>query len=193
VLPTVVGDAAGALALAFGIVCGVFDTRHCGQGRVVDVAIVDMVAMLGGIVQIVHAAGQIGGPGPSRLHDALFYDVDVYTCADGHHVTLDAPEQQVAALLLGQLGLADVGPAAQYEAATWPALMARRGVVRQPAAGALMLAARGQRCLLRPGPWPRRGDGASAQPGVRAQSVDPAGTMVARAAPRFSLLPRQSA
>ena len=40
--PTVVGDASGALGLAFGIVCALFEARASGRGRVVDAAIVDI-------------------------------------------------------------------------------------------------------------------------------------------------------
>ncbi len=121
--PTVVGDAAGALGLAFGIVCALLDARRSGAGRVVDGAIVDVVAMLGGIAQMVRAAGQIDGPAPSTFHDAPFYDV--YTCADGGYITLGALEPQFYALLLTTLGLTDVDPAAQYDTATWPALKVR--------------------------------------------------------------------
>ena len=45
--PTVVGDAAGALGLAFGVTSALVDVRGGGPGRVVDAAIVDIVAMLG--------------------------------------------------------------------------------------------------------------------------------------------------
>jgi len=45
--PTVLGDAAGALGLCFGLVSAVLDARSTGRGRVVDAAIVDVVAMLG--------------------------------------------------------------------------------------------------------------------------------------------------
>ena len=57
------------------------------------------------------------------FHDAPFYDV--YTCADGGYITLGALEPQFHALLLTKLGLTDVNPAAQYDAATWPALKSR--------------------------------------------------------------------
>src|SRR5947207_5982068 len=53
--PTVLGDAAGALGLCFGVVSAVLDARRSGRGRVVDAAIVDVVAMLGTIVQVVRA------------------------------------------------------------------------------------------------------------------------------------------
>ncbi|MBL0296600.1 MAG: CoA transferase [Betaproteobacteria bacterium] len=131
--PTVLGDAAGALGLAFGIVCALLDARRSGTGRVVDGAIVDVVAMLGGIAQMVRAAGQIDGPEPSPFHDAPFYDV--YTC-DGGYITLGALEPQFHALLLAKLGLTDVDPAAQYDTSTWPALRARLAAlfVSQPRA-----------------------------------------------------------
>jgi alpha-methylacyl-CoA racemase len=121
--PTVVGDAAGALGLAFGIACALLDARTSGQGRVVDGAIVDVVAMLGGIAQMVRAGGQIDGPDPSPFHDSPFYDV--YACADGGFITLGALEPQFHALLLIKLGLTDVDPATQYDKSTWPALKAR--------------------------------------------------------------------
>lgn len=121
--PTVVGDAAGALGLAFGMVGALLAAQRTGQGSVVDGAIVDIVAMLGGIVQWVRTAGQIDGPGPSPFHDAPFYRL--YACADGGRVSIGALEPQFYALLLRKLGLADVNPADQYVHAQWPALSRR--------------------------------------------------------------------
>jgi alpha-methylacyl-CoA racemase len=121
--PTVVGDAAGALGLAFGMACALLEARASGRGRVVDAAIVDVVAMLGGIAQMVRAGGQIDGPAPSPFHDSPFYDV--YGCADGGFITLGALEPQFYALLLTKLGLDDVDPARQYDKADWPALKTR--------------------------------------------------------------------
>lgn len=121
--PMVVGDAAGALGLAFGMVCALLEARAGGRGRVVDGAIVDVVAMLGTIAQWVRANGQLDGPAPSPFHDSPFYDV--YACADDGFITLGALEPQFYALLLDKLGLAGVDPAAQYDVDTWPALKAR--------------------------------------------------------------------
>jgi alpha-methylacyl-CoA racemase len=120
--PTVVGDAAGALGLAFGMVAALLDVRGGGPGRVVDAAIVDIVAMLGTLVHWLRAGGQIDGGRPSPFHDSPFYDV--YACADGF-ITIGALEPQFYRLLLERLDLADVDPAAQYDAAAWPALKAR--------------------------------------------------------------------
>ena len=121
--PTVVGDAGGALGLAFGIACALLDARSSGRGRVVDAAIVDIVAMLGTLVQWIRASGQIDGKAPSPFHDSPFYDT--YACEDGGFVTIGALEPQFYALLLAKLGLSDVEPAAQYDKAAWPDLKAR--------------------------------------------------------------------
>jgi alpha-methylacyl-CoA racemase len=121
--PTVVGDGAGALGLAFGIVCALLEARRSGRGRVVDAAIVDVVAMLGSIVQWIRAGGAIDGVQPSPFHDSPFYDV--YECADGRFVTIGALEPQFYALLLNKLGLTDVDAVEQYDRATWQGLKAR--------------------------------------------------------------------
>jgi len=121
--PTVLGDAGGALGLAFGIVCALLDARSTGRGRVVDGAIADIVAMLGSIALWVRNNGQIDGPTPSPFHQSPFYDV--YACADGGFITVGALEPQFYALLLEKLGMTDVDPAQQYDHASWPALKQR--------------------------------------------------------------------
>ena len=121
--PTVVGDAGGALGLAFGMVCAILEAKTSGQGRVVDAAIVDIVAMLGGIAQWIRGSGQLDGSHPSPFHDSPFYDV--YRCADGGSITLGALEPQFYALLLQKLGLNDVDRGRQFDPRTWPALKDR--------------------------------------------------------------------
>ena len=121
--PTVVGDAGGALGLAFGMVCAILEAKTSGQGRVVDAAIVDIVAMLGGIAQWIRGSGQLDGSHPSPFHDSPFYDV--YRCADGGSITLGALEPQFYALLLQKLGLGDVDLKRQFDPRTWPALKDR--------------------------------------------------------------------
>ena len=121
--PTVLGDAGGALGLAFGMVSAVLHARASGQGSVVDAAITDVVAMLGGIAQLIIRGGQLGGPAPSPFHDSPFYDS--YRCADGGWITVGALEPQFYALLLHKLELHDVDPKRQYESAGWPALKQR--------------------------------------------------------------------
>lgn len=121
--PTVVGDAAGALGLAFGIVCGVLDARSSGIGRVVDAAILDVVAMLGTLAHWLHGNGALGGSRPSAFHDSPQYDT--YACSDGGYITIGALEPQFYALLLKELGMDDVDPREQGDTAKWPTLKAR--------------------------------------------------------------------
>jgi alpha-methylacyl-CoA racemase len=121
--PTVVGDASGALGLAFGMVSAVLASRTTGQGAVVDAAIVDIVAMLGGLAHWIHDSGQLGTEKPSAFHDSPFYDV--YRCADGGYITLGALEPQFYALLMNKLGLSDVPLNKQYAVKDWPVLKAR--------------------------------------------------------------------
>lgn len=121
--PTVLGDAGGALAMAFGIVSALWQAQSTGQGCVVDAAILDTMAALGGLAQWVAASGGLGGPEPSAFHDSPFYDV--YTCSDGRHISLGALEPQFYALLLQKLGWTDIDPAQQYDKAQWPALKQR--------------------------------------------------------------------
>ena len=121
--PTVAGDGVGALGLAYGIVCGVLQARLSGQGTVVDAAITDLTAMVGGLAYWVHGSGRLGGASPSAFHDSPFYDV--YACAGGGFITVGALEPQFYALLLQKLELNDVDPRSQYDSALWPDLKAR--------------------------------------------------------------------
>ena len=68
--PTVLGDAGGALGLAFGIVSGVLSARATGKGCVIDAAILDMVAALSGIALWARATGMLDGGRPSIFHDS---------------------------------------------------------------------------------------------------------------------------
>jgi len=186
--PTVVGDATGALGLAFGIVCGVLEARASGRGRVVDAAIVDIASMLGGIVHWLHAGGNLGGSAPSAFHDSPFYDV--YACADGRHITVAALEPPFYAQLLARLGLADIDPADQYDRATWPAL-------KQRFAALFASQTRAHWCALLEGSDACFApvlsiDEAAAHPHNRSRGifrVSADGAVTARAAPRFEALP----
>lgn len=121
--PTVVGDAAGALGLAFGMVSALLGARNTGQGCVVDGAIVDVLAMLSPIAQLVRQGGGLEGSEPSVFHDSPFYDR--YLCSDGRYITVGAIEPQFYALLLAQLELTDVDPTQQMDKSLWPALKAQ--------------------------------------------------------------------
>lgn len=121
-----IGDyGGGALYLAFGMVCGLFEARHSGRGQVVDAAMVDGVASLMTVVHMLDGAGLWQARRGANLLDggAPFYDV--YETADGRHVALAALEPQFFAEFRARAGLADEPAlAAQFDRATWPAMRA---------------------------------------------------------------------
>jgi alpha-methylacyl-CoA racemase len=185
--PTVLGDAGGALGLAFGLVSAAFAAGRTGKGCVVDCSIVDIVAALSGIALWTRAAGMLDAPRPSIFHDSPFYDV--YACADGRYVTIGALEPQFYALLVEKLGLADVDPKAQYDMAAWPALKARfrELFASRPSAHWRALLEGGDACFA---PVLSLAE-AAAHPQNAARGVyriEPGGRLDAAAAPRFSPL-----
>jgi len=90
---------------------------------VVDGAIVDVLAMLSPLVQLIRQGGGLESREPSIFHDSPFYDR--YLCSDGHYITIGAIEPQFYVLLLKQLDLLDVDPVRQMVKADWPSLKAR--------------------------------------------------------------------
>lgn len=122
--PTIVGDAAGAIGLALGMVSALLCIRSGGKGMVVDSAIVDVVAMLSTLALWAKNNGQIGNDASlSIFHDSPFYDV--YQCSDGRYITIASIEPQFYELLLRKLELTDVQPADQFMQASWPELKSR--------------------------------------------------------------------
>lgn len=123
---TLIGDmGGGAMFLAFGLMCALWEAQRSGRGQVVDAAMVDGVGALSALLHSLRAAGRWSDD-PARnvfLHAAPFYDA--FECADGRHITLGALEPPFYAELLRRLGLHDVDPAAQHEHTAWPALRAR--------------------------------------------------------------------
>jgi len=122
--PTVMGDAGGAVFLAFGIVCGILEARRSGHGQVVDQAMVDAASTLTAIFRATAATGALSNAaGASFFHDSDFYDV--YECSDGRHIAIAALERKFYVLLTDKLGLDCGDPATQYDPAFWPARKAR--------------------------------------------------------------------
>jgi alpha-methylacyl-CoA racemase len=126
---TLVGDmGGGAMFLAFGIVCALFDARRqdgSGCGQVIDAAMVDGVAALSSLVHQRRGAGTWSDDAARNffLGASPFYDV--FECADGRHVSLGAIEPKFYAELLRRLGLNDVDARRQYAFDDWPALRQR--------------------------------------------------------------------
>lgn len=112
----IVGDfGGGGMFMAFGVVCGILEARHSGQGQVLDVAMVDgsavLMSMMWGLRQLGAWSEELG----VNVLDtgAPFYDT--YETKDGKFISLGSLEPQFYAELLARLGLADAGLAPQMD------------------------------------------------------------------------------
>lgn len=126
-----VGDfGGGAMFLAFGIVCALLESKSSGQGQVVDAAMVDGAATLGGMFWGLKAMGLWNSERGTNLLDsgAPFYDV--YECADGKFVSIGSIEPQFYAELLRLSGLGDQPDLPrQMDRDQWPAMKERVAAV----------------------------------------------------------------
>lgn len=123
---TLIGDmGGGAMFLAFGLMCALWEAQRSGRGQVVDAAMVDGIGLLSSLLHSLRAAGRWSDEPAQNffLHSSPFYDC--FECADGRFVSLGALEPQFYTELLQRLGLADVDAAAQHDRSRWPALRER--------------------------------------------------------------------
>lgn len=105
------GDyAGGTMFLVLGVLASILRARECGQGQVVDAAMIDGVSALSTPLIGLRAAGLHNRPRGENLLDggAPFYDV--YECADGKYVAVGAIEHKFREILLDTLGLRDQMP-----------------------------------------------------------------------------------
>lgn len=106
------GDYGGGGALgAFGIACALVESVRSGTGQVIDVAMVDGVALLTAKLQGLRAAGLFHDePGTNSIDSgAPFYDT--YRCSDGRYIAVAALEEKFYEAFLAGLGA---------ETASWP-------------------------------------------------------------------------
>jgi alpha-methylacyl-CoA racemase len=121
-----VGDfGGGGLLLAFGIACGLLETRRSGRGQVIDAAVVDGAALLTTLIHELAAMGLWHAERGANLLDggAPFYDV--YETADGQYLAVGALEPRFYAELLARLGLDERDLPAQMDRDRWPELRER--------------------------------------------------------------------
>jgi alpha-methylacyl-CoA racemase len=125
-----VGDyGGGAMFLAFGLVCALFEAKASGQGQVVDAAMVDGAAYLMGPIWGLRNMGGISDERGTNLLDsgAPFYDA--YETADGKWVSIGSIEPQFYAELLERLGIDPEGLPGQNDRAGWPAMKERLAAI----------------------------------------------------------------
>ena len=116
-----VGDyGGGAMFLAFGMVCALFERSRSGRGQVVDSAMVDGASMLMAPFFGWAAAGQWTQARGTNLLDggAPFYDS--YETADGKYVAFAAIEGKFFATFAEAAGLDRKFVAGQNDRSLWP-------------------------------------------------------------------------
>jgi alpha-methylacyl-CoA racemase len=117
------GDyAGGGMMAAFGVACALIDARASGRGQVVDVAMVDGVALLTAKLQGLRAAGLFSDqPGTNWIDSgAPFYDT--YRCADGRYIAVGALEPDFYREFISRLGVDVAAWPDQDDRAAWPRL-----------------------------------------------------------------------
>jgi alpha-methylacyl-CoA racemase len=100
-----VGDYAGAVYLAFGIVSAILSAHETGVGQVVDAAVCDASAHLMTSFFGQAAAGVFSSQRGTNVLDGGAPYYDVYECKDGRYVSIAAIESKFFAELLQRLGL----------------------------------------------------------------------------------------
>ena len=103
-----VGDfGGGAMLLAFGVVCGLFEAQRSGRGQVVDAAMVDGSALLMTMMWAFTAMGIWSEERGTNLIDTGAHFYDTYRCSDGEYVSIGSIESQFYAQLVELTGLAE--------------------------------------------------------------------------------------
>ncbi|HEY4956228.1 MAG TPA: CoA transferase, partial [Caldimonas sp.] len=115
----------GGMLLAFGIACGLIETRSSGRGQVVDAAMIDGASLLATMFAGFIASGQWSETRGANWLDSGAPWYDTYETSDGKHVAIGAIEAKFYDELLARLGLAGNELPAQHDRAAWPELRRR--------------------------------------------------------------------
>jgi alpha-methylacyl-CoA racemase len=117
-----VGDFAGGMLLAFGLVSALIEVQSSGVGQVVDAAMLDAAALL---ASNLHAGVELGtwiDERASNIVDGGHPYYGVYETSDHKYVAIGSLEPQFFASLVEHLGLDPSWVLAQHDSTRWPAL-----------------------------------------------------------------------
>lgn len=129
VAPTVplnlVGDyGGGGMLLAFGIVCGLWESARSGVGQVIDAAMADGAAVLMTQMFALRAAGNWRDERGTNIIDSGAPYYDVYRTKDGKYVSIGANERKFFDVLMRALELDPSAVTDHRDPACWPDLRA---------------------------------------------------------------------
>jgi alpha-methylacyl-CoA racemase len=120
-----VGDfGGGALYLAFGIACALYEARASGRGQVIDAAMCEGAAHLMSFFFGHLAAGSWRDERGINVLDGGAPWYDVYETADGKHIAIGAIEERFYTQLIDRLGLDPASLPSRDDRAQWGELRA---------------------------------------------------------------------
>jgi alpha-methylacyl-CoA racemase len=111
----------GALYLAFGMVCAIYEARMSGKGQVVDAAMSDGAISLMSVFYGLRDTGFWNGRREENLLDGGAHFYNTYETADGKWIAIAAIEPQFYSDLLRRTGLDGPACGAHMDRSTWPA------------------------------------------------------------------------
>lgn len=115
----------GSMFLVFGILAALIEKSRSGKGQVVDAAMVDGVAAMGGLINMLIAKGMAGETRGQNFLDGSAPFYRTYECADGQYVAVGCIEPQFFAEFLRLAGLPPEDAKNQQNPKHWPDMHAR--------------------------------------------------------------------
>lgn len=112
----------GGMMLAFGIMCGIYETKKSGKGQVVDATMVDGAACLMGFFYGLWGAKLWSADRGANLLDGGAHFYDTYETKDGKYISVGSIEPQFYQLLLKLTGINDPDFDVQLDMFKWPVL-----------------------------------------------------------------------
>jgi alpha-methylacyl-CoA racemase len=121
-----IGDfAGGALYLAFGVVCAIFEAQRSGHGQVVDAAMIDGTASLMTTFHGAYAARLATHERGTNHLDGGAHFYNAYECADGRWISIAPIEGKFYSELLRRLDIDPETLPPQMDREQWPEAQVR--------------------------------------------------------------------
>jgi alpha-methylacyl-CoA racemase len=118
-----VGDfGGGGMVMAFGMMCGVFETQRSGRGQVIDAAMVDGASLMMSMFWGMRDLGAWSDRAGTNVLDSGAHYYNVYETSDARHIAVGAIEPQFYAELIRGLGFAADELPPQNDKSQWPAM-----------------------------------------------------------------------
>lgn len=115
-----IGDlGGGALYLAMGLLAAMLEAGRSGKGQIVDTAMVDGVASMMTMFYGLLAGEYWVDQRQSNLLDGGMPFAQTYETRDGKYIAVCALERRFYEAFLDALGMSEIDPADQYNAAKW--------------------------------------------------------------------------